>query len=105
MEGEFPRGAEESAEEETQVSNLLQAWVDWTFCCYYCFDVFVVAEVALLRPLLVLTSWFSRKRGSCHLVHGVHGYNVCSVSDRVMCSVLAICRCIAPCARLSLIHI
>ena len=26
-------------------------------------------------------------------------YYVCSVSDRVMCSVLAICRCIAPCAR------
>ena len=32
-------------------------------------------------------------------VHGVYGYYVCSVSERVMCSVLAICRCIAPCAR------
>ena len=70
-----------------------------TLCCYYCFDVFVVAEVALLCPLVVLASWLSRKRRSCHLVHGVHGYYVCSVSDRVLCSVLAICRCIAPCAR------
>ena len=63
------------------------------------FDIFVVAEVALLCLLVVLVSWLSRKRGSCHLVHGVYGYYVCSVSDRVMCSVLAICRCIAPCAR------
>mgnify|MGYP003311924158 CR=1 FL=1 len=56
-------------------------------------------KLSLTFCSLRATSWFSRRRGSCHLVHGVYGYYVCSVSERVMGSVLAICRCIAPCAR------
>ena len=45
------------------------------------------------EPCLVMA-----RHNSDH-VHGEYGYYVCSVSDRLMCSVLAICRCIAPCAR------
>ena len=49
VEGQLPRGAEESAGEETQLPNIFQAWVDWDVFLRKLFVVIIVLVSLLLQ--------------------------------------------------------